>query len=39
MFIETIAGTSIHTLEETSNEEGPHLYNYISNPSYNQLHK
>ena len=39
MFIETIAGTTIHTIEDTSNEEDPHVYNHISNPSYNQLHK
>ena len=39
MFIETIAGTTIHTIENTSNEEDPHVYNHISNPSYNQLYK
>ena len=39
MFIETIAATTIHTIEDTSNEEDPHVYNHISNPSYNQLHK
>ena len=39
MFIETIAGTTIHTIEDTSNEEDPHVYNHISNPSYNQLYK
>ena len=39
MFIETIAGTTIHTIEDTSNKEDPHLYNHISNPLYNQLHK
>ena len=37
MFIKTIAGTTIHTIEDTSNEEDPHVYN--PNPSYNQLHK
>ena len=39
MFIQTIAGTTTHTIEDTSNEEDPHVYNHISNPSYNQLHK
>ena len=39
MFIETIAGTTILTIEDTSNEEDPHVYNHISNPSYNQLHE
>ena len=39
MFIETIAGTTIHTIEDTSNEEDPHVYNHIYNPLYNQVHK
>ena len=39
MFIETIAGTTIHTIKDTINEEDPHVYNHISNPSYNQLYK
>ena len=39
MFIQKIAGTTIHTIMDTSNEEDPHVYNHISNPSYNQLHE
>ena len=39
MFIESIASTTIHTIKDTSNEEDPHVYNHIHNPSYNQLHK
>ena len=38
MFIETIAGTTIQTIKDTSNEEDPHVHNHISNPLYNQLH-
>ena len=30
MFIETIAGTNIHTIKDTSNEEDPHVLNHIS---------
>ena len=32
MFIQTIAGTTIHTIKDTSNEEDPHVYNLINRP-------